>query len=69
MGEALKVVPADQLSVIITPVLAIDFLYEEFTTKSLAGYALIGAETLLMVLWGRRELGFLVIINRIPERI
>ena len=69
MGEALKVVPADQLSVIITPVLAFDFLHEEFTTKSLAGCALIGAETLLMVLWGRRELGFLVIINRIPERI
>ena len=35
---------------IITLVLAFVFLQEEFTVKSLIGYALIGAGTLLMVL-------------------
>lgn len=50
MGEASKVVPVDKLSVIITLVLAFVFLHEKFTPKSLAGCALIGAGTLLMVL-------------------
>ena len=50
VGEASKVVPIDKLSVIITLALAFVFLHEEFTAKSLIGYALIGAGTLLMVL-------------------
>lgn len=50
IGEASKVVPIDKLSVVITLVLAFVFLHEKFTVKSLAGCALIGAGTLLMVL-------------------
>ena len=50
IGEASKVVPVDKLSVIITLVMAFLFLHEKFTPKSLAGCALIGAGTLLMVL-------------------
>ncbi|MCC8028489.1 MAG: EamA family transporter [Lachnospiraceae bacterium] len=50
MGDASKVVPIDKLSVVITLVLAFVFLHEQFTAKSLAGCALIGAGTLLMVL-------------------
>lgn len=50
IGEASKVVPVDKLSVIITLVLAFVFLHEAFTMKSLAGCALIGIGTLLMVL-------------------
>ena len=50
IGEASKVVPIDKLSVVITLVLAFVFLHEKFTAKSLAGCALIGAGTLLMVL-------------------
>lgn len=50
IGEASKVVPVDKLSVVITLALAFVFLHEEFTAKSLAGCALIGLGTLLMVL-------------------
>ena len=50
MGEASKVVPVDKFSVVITLVLAFLFLHEKFTAKSLAGCALIGAGTLLMVM-------------------
>ena len=50
MGEASKVVPVDKLSVVITLVLAFDFLHEQFTAKSLIGCILIGAGTLIMVL-------------------
>ncbi len=50
MGEVSKVVPIDKLSVVITLLLAFVFLHEQFTAKSLAGCALIGAGTLLMVL-------------------
>lgn len=50
IGEASKVVPIDKLSVVITLVLAFAFLHERFTPKSLAGCALIGLGTLLMVL-------------------
>lgn len=50
IGEASKVVPVDKLSVVITLALAFIFLHEEFTAKSLAGCALIGLGTLLMVL-------------------
>ena len=50
IGEASKVVPVDKLSVVITLALAFLLLHEEFTAKSLAGCALIGLGTLLMVL-------------------
>ena len=50
IGEASKVVPVDKLSVVITLVLALVFLHEEFTAKSLIGCILIGAGTLIMVL-------------------
>lgn len=50
IGEASKVVPVDKLSVVITLVLALVFLHEKFTAKSLIGCLLIGAGTLLMVL-------------------
>ena len=53
IGEASKVVPIDKLSVVITLVLAFIFLHEKFTPKSLIGCALIGAGTLLMVMYGR----------------
>ena len=48
--NASKVVPIDKLSVVITLVLAFIFLHEDFTIKSLAWCALIGAGTLLLVL-------------------
>ena len=50
LGDASKVVPIDKLSVVITLVLAFVFLHEDFTIKSLAGCALIGVGTLLLVL-------------------
>ena len=50
IGEASKVVPVDKLRVVITLVLAVVFLHETFTAKSLIGCLLIGAGTLLMVL-------------------
>ncbi len=50
IGDASRVVPVDKLSVVITLALAFALLHEEFTAKSLAGCALIGAGTLLMVL-------------------
>lgn len=50
IGEVSKVVPIDKLSVVFTLVLAFALLHEPFTTKSLAGAALITAGTLLMVL-------------------
>ena len=50
LGEASKVVPIDKLSVVITMILAVLILHEQFTPKSIAGCALIAAGTLLMVL-------------------
>lgn len=50
VGEASKVVPVDKFSVVITLILAFLFLHEKFTARSLAGCALIGAGTLLMVM-------------------
>jgi len=50
LGDASKVVPIDKMSVVITLILAFVFLHEDFTIKSLAGCALIGAGTLLLVL-------------------
>lgn len=49
-GDASKVVPIDKLSVVITVVLAVLFLHEKFTAKSLLGCILITAGTLVMVL-------------------
>ena len=49
-GEASKVVSIDKLSVVITLVLAVIFLHEKFTAKSLIGCILIGLGTVLMVL-------------------
>ena len=50
IGETSKVVPVDKLSVVITLILAFNFLHEKFTMKSIAGCILIGAGTLLMAL-------------------
>lgn len=50
LGEAPKVVPIDKLSVVITIVLAFIFLHEQVTPKSIIGFILIGAGTLLMVI-------------------
>lgn len=50
MGEVSKVVPIDKMSVIITLVLAVVFLHEDFNAKSIVGAVLITGGTLLMVL-------------------
>lgn len=50
MGDASKVVPVDKLSIVITIVLAVVFLHEEFTVKSLVGCGMIAIGTLLMVI-------------------
>ena len=49
-GKVSQVAPVDKLSVVITIVLAFIFLKEPFTSKSVAGAALITAGTLIMVL-------------------
>ena len=41
IGEASKVVPVDKLSVVITIILAVVFLHEKLTIKSLIGCGLI----------------------------
>lgn len=50
MGEVSKVVPIDKMSVVITLILAVVFLHEDFNAKSIIGAALITAGTLIMVL-------------------
>lgn len=50
MGSVSKVAPIDKLSVVITLILAVIFLHEDFTLKSAIGAALITAGTVLMVL-------------------
>ena len=50
LGDVSKVVPIDNLSVVLTLVLAFVFLHERITAKSVMGCLLIGAGTLLMVL-------------------
>lgn len=50
MGSASKVAPIDKLSVVITIILAVIFLHEDFTPKSAIGAILITAGTLIMVL-------------------
>lgn len=50
MGSVSKVAPIDKLSVVITLILAVIFLHEDFTIRSAIGAALITAGTVLMVL-------------------
>ncbi len=49
MGDASKVVAIDKLSVVITLILAVALLHEDFTIKSAVGAALITVGTLVMV--------------------
>ncbi len=41
MGDVSKVVPVDKLSVVITLILGVIFLHEQFTAKSAIGCVLI----------------------------
>lgn len=50
MGEVSKVVPVDKMSVVITLILAVVFLHEDFNAKSIIGAVLITVGTLVMVL-------------------
>ena len=50
LGEVSKVAPIDEMSIVITLVLAFVFLHEQFTAKSLIGAILLTAGTLVMVL-------------------
>lgn len=50
MGEVSKVVPIDKMSVVITLILAVVFLHEDFNEKSIIGAVLITVGTLVMVL-------------------
>ncbi len=50
MGSVSKVAPIDKLSVVITLILAVIFLHEDFTAKSAIGATLITAGTILMVI-------------------
>lgn len=50
MGEVSKVVPIDKMSVVITFILAVVFLHEDFNAKSIIGAVLITVGTLVMVL-------------------
>lgn len=50
MGEVSKVVPIDKMSVVITLILAVVFLHEDFNAKSIIGAVLITVGTLIMVL-------------------
>ena len=49
MGETSAVVAVDKLSVVLTLVLAIVFLHEEFTMKSSLGAVLVTAGTWMMI--------------------
>lgn len=50
MGSVSKVAPIDKLSVVITLILAVIFLHEDFTVRSAIGAVLITVGTVLMVL-------------------
>lgn len=50
MGEVSKVVPIDKMSVVITLILAVVFLHEDFNAKSIIGAVLITVGTLVMAL-------------------
>ena len=50
LGTVSKVVPIDKLSIVITLVMAVIFLHEQFTWKSAIGSVLITIGTFFMVL-------------------
>ena len=50
MGDVSKVAPIDKLSAVITLVLAVIFLHEKFTVKSVIGAVLITAGTMILAL-------------------
>ena len=50
LGEASKVIPIDQLSIVITIVLAFIFLGEQITLKTLIGCCLIVTGTFIIIL-------------------
>lgn len=50
MGVTSKVVAVDKISIVLTFILAVCFLHETFTPKSLIGIALIAIGTLVMVI-------------------
>ena len=50
LGEASKVVPIDKLSIVITIILALIFLGEQITLKTLIGCCLIITGTFVMIL-------------------
>ena len=50
MGVVSKVVAVDKISIVLTFILAVCFLHEAFTLKSLIGIALIAIGTLVMVI-------------------
>lgn len=50
LGEASKVVPIDKLSVVFTIILAVIFLHEKLTLKSIIGSILIVAGTFVMIM-------------------
>ena len=50
LGKAAKVVSVDKLSVVLTVILAVVFLHEQITAKTVTGVLLITAGTLVMVL-------------------
>ena len=49
IGEASKVIPIDKMSVVLTLILAIIFLHEQFTTKTLVGIIFLTTGTILMI--------------------
>ena len=50
MGVVSKVVAVDKISIVLTFILAVCFLHEAFTLKSLIGIVLIAIGTLVMVI-------------------
>jgi len=50
MGEATKVVPIDKLRIVITVIMAVVFLHEQLTLKTIIGCALITIGTFVMIL-------------------
>ena len=55
LGDVSKVVPIDKMSVVLTLILAFVLMHEEFSLKSAAGCILIGAGTLIMVLYNEKQ--------------
>lgn len=50
MEDATKVVPIDKLSIVITVILAVVFLHEQLTIKTIIGCALITMGTFVMIM-------------------